>query len=314
MANPYFGIDTDDNPETTLKGTGFKDVETANKTIELVSKRSLTCKHSSLSLAFGPVNLSSADDICFGPLNYPTPWRPPGQVVCILNGSTVCVECSEKGALEQSHSFTHVYVMATVRWSGRHLIETTISQTESLPFDGSFGNTVALRGHSPLTRSTVDQRQTINTMCNRAKHHPKKTDDIKAAQAVFEKWLKETYPKTKSEQREFKPVLAKKTMETVLPLLKEAKGVDTKFADMYVELEPRKRLANTLVDESQPGEADWDKARTTALSELVPEGKDDIAEEKLWGEDGKPSTYHLSLIAWAWSPTTEYKLLKAVRE
>lgn len=97
VANPYFGIDTDDNPETTLKGTGFKDVETANKTIELVSKRSLTCKHSSLSLAFGPVNLSSADDICFGPLNYPTPWRPPGQVVCILRGSTVCVECSEKG-------------------------------------------------------------------------------------------------------------------------------------------------------------------------------------------------------------------------
>lgn len=167
-----------------------------------------------------------------------------------------------------------------------------------------------------LTRSVVDQRQTINTMFNRAKHHPKKTDDIKAAQAVFETWLKETYPKAKAEQREFKPVLAKKTMETVLPLLKQAKGVDTTFAEMYVELEPRKRLANTLVDESQPGEADWDKARTTALSELVPEGEGDdtTSEDKLWGEDGKPSTYHLSLIAWAWSPTTEYKLLKAVRE
>jgi hypothetical protein len=151
-------------------------------------------------------------------------------------------------------------------------------------------------------------------MFNRAKHHPQKTDDIKAAQAVFEKWLKETYPKAKSEQRVFKPVLAKKTMEAVLPLLKQAEGVDTAFAEMYVELEPRKRLANTLVDESQPGEADWDKARTTALSELVPEGGDDISEEKLRGEDGKPSVYHLSLIAWAWSPTTEYKLLKAVRE
>lgn len=44
VANRYCGTDTDDNPETTLKGTGFKDVETANKTIELVSKRSLTCK------------------------------------------------------------------------------------------------------------------------------------------------------------------------------------------------------------------------------------------------------------------------------
>lgn len=169
-------------------------------------------------------------------------------------------------------------------------------------------------GAHPLTRIMVDQRQTINTMFNRAKHHPKKTDDIKAAQAVFETWLKETYPKAKSEQREFKPVLGKKTMETALPLLKKAKGVDTTFAEMYIELEPRKRLANTLVDDSKPGEADWDKARTTALSKLAPEGDDSVSEDKLWGDDGKPSTYHLSLIAWAWTPTTEYKLLKAIRE
>ena len=33
---------TDDNPETTLHGTGFKDAATARHTIELVSKRSLT--------------------------------------------------------------------------------------------------------------------------------------------------------------------------------------------------------------------------------------------------------------------------------
>lgn len=169
-------------------------------------------------------------------------------------------------------------------------------------------------GAHSLTRIIVDQRQTINTMFNRAKHHPKKTDDIKAAQAVFEKWLKETYPKAKSEQREFKPVLGKKTMETALPLLNKAKGVDTTFAEMYIELEPRKRLANTLVDDSKPGEADWDKARTTALSKLAPEGNDSIPEDKLWGDDGQPSTYHLSLIAWAWTPTTEYKLLKAIRE
>ena len=32
---------TDDHPETTLKGTGFKDAATANKTIKLVQKRSL---------------------------------------------------------------------------------------------------------------------------------------------------------------------------------------------------------------------------------------------------------------------------------
>lgn len=48
---------TDDNPETTLKGTGFKDVETANKTIALVSKRSLTCKQLFLSSHRSPGGL-----------------------------------------------------------------------------------------------------------------------------------------------------------------------------------------------------------------------------------------------------------------
>ncbi|KAM0710300.1 hypothetical protein Q7P35_002662 [Cladosporium inversicolor] len=33
---------TDDNPSTTLHGTGFRDAETANNTISLISKRSLT--------------------------------------------------------------------------------------------------------------------------------------------------------------------------------------------------------------------------------------------------------------------------------
>ena len=33
---------TDDNPETTLHGTGFKDAATAHHTVDLVSKRSLT--------------------------------------------------------------------------------------------------------------------------------------------------------------------------------------------------------------------------------------------------------------------------------
>lgn len=189
---------TDDNPETTLHGTGFKDAETARKTISLVSKRSLT-----------------------------------------------------------------------YQW------------------------------------------QTINTMYNRAKHHPNKTNGIEAAQAIFETWLKETYPTQKREQRAFKPLLSKKTVEAFLPLLAQTEGIDTTFAEMYVRLEARKRLANTLVDDKQPGEPDWDRARTDALAKLVPED-DQVADDKLWGVDGQPSWDHLSLIAWAWSPVSEYRLLKSI--
>lgn len=150
-------------------------------------------------------------------------------------------------------------------------------------------------------------------MYNRAKHHPKKTKDIEAAINVFEKWLKETYPKAKVEQRSFKP-LSKKAVESFLPTLKKAKGVDTAFTEMYINLEARKRLANVLVNDKEPGEPDWDKTRVDHLSELVPNEDNSVDEDELWTEDGHPSEYHLSLVAWAWSPVSEYKLLKALQQ
>ncbi|CAN8098469.1 unnamed protein product [Discula destructiva] len=161
-------------------------------------------------------------------------------------------------------------------------------------------------------RSLLYQWQTINTMYNRAKHHPKKTKDMEAAMAVFDKWLKETHPKAKAEQRVFKPLLSKKVMELFLPDLKKAKSkdIDTTFAELYVTLEPRKKLANVLVDDTKPGEPDWEKARLDALSKLVLDENQEVEEDALWEKEGVPSAYHLNLIAWAWTPLTEYKLLK----
>lgn len=146
-------------------------------------------------------------------------------------------------------------------------------------------------------------------MYNRAKHHPKKTKDMETAISIFSKWLNETYKKEKAEQRVFKP-LPKKTVELFLPDLKKAKGVDTTFAEMYIKLEPRKKLANVLVDDKEPGEPDWDRTRIDALSKLVPDEKNEVDADELWGEGGAPSDYHLSLISWAWSPLSDYKLLK----
>lgn len=146
-------------------------------------------------------------------------------------------------------------------------------------------------------------------MYNRAKHHPKKTKDMEAAIGVFSKWLNETYKKEKAGQRVFKP-LPKKTVELFLPDLNKAKDVDTTFAEMYVKLEPRKKLANVLVNDKEPGEPDWDRTRVDALSKLVPDEKNEVDADELWSEDGVPSDYHLSLISWAWSPLSDYKLLK----
>lgn len=43
---------TDDNPETTLHGTGFKDTEAAKHTIQLVSKRSLTYQFQTINTMY----------------------------------------------------------------------------------------------------------------------------------------------------------------------------------------------------------------------------------------------------------------------
>lgn len=43
---------TDDNPSTTLHGTGFKDADTANNTISLMSKRSLTYQFQTINTLY----------------------------------------------------------------------------------------------------------------------------------------------------------------------------------------------------------------------------------------------------------------------
>lgn len=69
-------------------------METANKTIELVSKRSLTCKQASFHW---PLNLSSAGVKRLSPLNS-VPWVATRQVVCYLGGPTVCVQMPGEGS------------------------------------------------------------------------------------------------------------------------------------------------------------------------------------------------------------------------
>ena len=76
-------------------------------------------------------------------------------------------------------------------------------------------------------RSLIYQFQTVNTMYNRAKHHPamkKKiegsagTADMRQAMEVFKNWLDVTYPAEREGLRAggFKPLLSKKVMERYL--------------------------------------------------------------------------------------------------
>ena len=158
-------------------------------------------------------------------------------------------------------------------------------------------------------RSITYQFQTINTMFYRAKNHPhsKGNKDIEAAMEVFRTWLDETYPKAKEDRKDFKPLLSKKTVAKYLDVITKAK-VDASFAQVYVDLPPKKRLANVLVDEKHPEEPDWEKTREEKLVELTKDKGEKPSDDDLWEGEKTPSTWHLQCIAWAWSPVSERKL------
>jgi hypothetical protein len=156
-------------------------------------------------------------------------------------------------------------------------------------------------------RSLTYQFQTINTMFHRAKGHPHKTPGISGAMAVFNEWLKVTYPQAKKELRAggFKPVLSKETVAAYAPKCREVLDApDVRFLDMYVELPKNKRLANVLLDPKAPGEKDWEQERYDTLCEVVPGGREEAkwTGEELWDDAKQPTAAHLKMIAWGWSP------------
>ncbi|EME83037.1 uncharacterized protein MYCFIDRAFT_80604 [Pseudocercospora fijiensis CIRAD86] len=175
-------------------------------------------------------------------------------------------------------------------------------------------------------RSLIYQWATVNTMYNRAKHHPamKKavegsasTADMRAAMEVFREWLDTTYPAGKDAMRAggFKPLLTKKTVEKYQERIQKSKKVGDlakQFAKVYAELAKGKKLGHVLVDDMKPMEADWERKRYQQLDKLVPSGKensqDDWKLSELWTDDKDVSDQHLELIAWAWSPVPEKKL------
>ena len=175
-------------------------------------------------------------------------------------------------------------------------------------------------------RSLIYQFQTVNTMYNRAKHHPamkKKIEgsagvsDMKAAMDVFRHWLDETYPAERDALRAggFKPLLSKKCLERYLDEIEGGKEVseDAKtFAGVYAKLPKGKKLGNVLVDDSKPMEADWERKRYDCLDQLVPKGKEEGEDawklSELWTDDRKATAKHLEMVAWGWSPVGESKL------
>lgn len=175
-------------------------------------------------------------------------------------------------------------------------------------------------------RSLTYRFQTVNTMYHRAKHHPSMRNKIEGSAAtsgmreamdIFRNWLDVTYPAERDGMRGagFKPLLSKECVGRYLARIEDNDQMSDEakvFARMYSKLPKGKRLGNVLVDDSKPKEADWERLRYDSLDQLVPEDKEKTAAwqaSELWKEDSTPTREHLELIAWAWSPVKESKLL-----
>ncbi|KAI6880341.1 hypothetical protein KC318_g7349 [Hortaea werneckii] len=243
---------TDDNPSTTIHGTGFKDAATAHHTLDLIKNRSLTYQFQTVNTMF--------------------------------------------------HRASHHPAMKKT--------STSTTTTSSSSSSGSGGNSNNQQG-------------------------------MRDAISIFRHWLDDTYLAAKSALRAggFKPLLSKPLVEKYLPLIlssSSSSGLkdddDAKaFAQRYINLAKGKRLGNVLLDDADPTGLDWEGRRYRALCGLVPEGKEGVegwGEGELWedgdGDEGdgrsgggtkgkgsskKVSNRHLQLIAWAWSPVAERKLM-----
>ncbi|GAB1732070.1 hypothetical protein NU195Hw_g8925t1 [Hortaea werneckii] len=247
---------TDDNPSTTIHGTGFKDATTAHHTLDLIQSRSLTYQFQTVNTMFHRAS------------------------------------------------------------------------------------------HHPAMKKKKKTTATSSGDNNNSQ------EGMKDAMAIFRHWLDETYPAAKSSLRAgggFKPLLSKSLVEQFLPRIlsssSSSSGLDDDddadakaFAQRYVHLPKGKRLGNVLLDDSDPTGLDWEGRRYRTLCELVPAGKEGVegwGEGELWddhvdagaggegegvegdgaGAEGKKkvSDRHLRLIAWAWSPVGERKLMQMLK-
>lgn len=146
-------------------------------------------------------------------------------------------------------------------------------------------------------------------MLRRAQHPPHGTPGMEKAIKIFQDWV--NYYSELKESRHAFTLLPKPIVQHWLPVAEtvnenptqdmDIEPIDTRFAKLYTTLEPKKRLADTLLDPTKPYEADWEIERYNALSELVEWNKGMYSWTDLWDKKGVPSTEHLRKIMWAWS-------------
>ncbi len=166
------------------------------------------------------------------------------------------------------------------------------------------------------SRSLKYQFDVINTMYNRAKFHPNKTESMEEAMRIFYSWLKK-YPKIKKQEDKLYPWIPLETVEKFLKLaneykvgevsrgIKKSSKTDKGFFQMYKLVKGKGyKLQYIPIKENKPEGQDYWSYRIGFIKSRLAQMKK--ANTPLYLKEGKykglPTKQHLVLILHAYSP------------
>lgn len=165
-------------------------------------------------------------------------------------------------------------------------------------------------------RSIKYQFDVINTMYNRAKFHPNKTESMEQAMKIFEKWLK-TYNKFKKKEDKLYPWLSLEIIKQYEKLaniykvcevsrgIKKSSKTDKGFYQMYKFVNGKSyKLQYIPIKKNKPEGQDYWSYRINFIKSRLAQMKK--SNTPLYYKEGKykglPTKQHLVLIFHAYSP------------
>lgn len=187
---------------------------------------------------------------------------------------------------------------------------------KSLKNTGFKNKEVALRTIDLIKkRSLRYQFDVINTMCNRAKYHPNKTNDMEQAIKIFSKWLK-NYNIIKKKEDTLFPWLPLEKINQFIDLAIELKvgdvdhnikpntKLDKGFYQMYKEVKSPYKLQYIPIKKNKPDKQDYWSYRISFIKSKLNQMKktNDLLYYSKGKYKGLPTKKHLILILHGFSP------------
>ena len=150
-------------------------------------------------------------------------------------------------------------------------------------------------------RSLRYQFDVVNTMYNRAKYHPNKTNDMSEAMNVFKLWLDKYKSRKEQLDKKYK-WLSDKQIVKYSSMINKYKfdSITTQFYKTILTIKTKHKLNYILINKNDPSYYDYVSYRIMMIDKLNKLNK--FSKYKLFTNNGKPTKYHLMMIMYGFSP------------